>query len=104
MVCNHWWVITKSGMWGSKCRSSTVDKENCALQCLSPQCYDHVYGGDPVNAHKPLSYRFCYKFESYKQKKCEQKLRGNWKLKLFMLITNTRAFDHIDCSMKDQYQ
>ncbi|KAJ3683059.1 hypothetical protein LUZ60_013286 [Juncus effusus] len=38
----------ESGLWGPRCRSSVIEKENCALQCLSPQCYDLIYGGDPL--------------------------------------------------------
>lgn len=35
-------------MWGEKCKATAVDKENCALQCLSPVCFEHVYQSDPV--------------------------------------------------------
>ncbi|KMZ76216.1 hypothetical protein ZOSMA_105G00460 [Zostera marina] len=37
-----------SGLWGRRCKSSMIEKENCALRCLSSQCYDYIYGGDPL--------------------------------------------------------
>ena len=36
-------------MGGWVCRSSPTEKENCVLRCLSPECYDLIYGGDPVS-------------------------------------------------------
>lgn len=45
----------RSGMWGWKCKSSMIEKENCALRCVSPVCYDLIYGGDPVrNCFPPI--------------------------------------------------
>lgn len=44
-----WCVESGSGLWGYACKSSTIDKENCALICLSSTCYDSVYGNDPVS-------------------------------------------------------
>lgn len=38
-----------SGLWGSHCRSSAINKENCALRCVSHSCYDSVYGNDHVS-------------------------------------------------------
>ncbi|XP_068635415.1 uncharacterized protein [Aristolochia californica] len=38
----------ESGLWGWKCKSSVIEKENCALQCLSPVCYELIYGSDPL--------------------------------------------------------
>ncbi|KAH7687161.1 hypothetical protein IHE45_04G150400 [Dioscorea alata] len=38
----------ESGMWGWKCKSSMIEKENCALRCVSPVCYELIYGGDPL--------------------------------------------------------
>ncbi|CAN4110505.1 unnamed protein product [Withania somnifera] len=38
----------ESGLWGQKCKATEVDKENCALQCLSPVCYERVYESDPL--------------------------------------------------------
>lgn len=37
-----------SGLWGWQCKSSTTAKENCALRCLSPICYEIIYESDPV--------------------------------------------------------
>ena len=39
----------RSGLWGWDCRSSPTEKENCVLRCLSLECYDLIYGGDPVS-------------------------------------------------------
>ena len=41
--------LGRSGLWGWACRSSPTEKENCVLRCLSPECYDLIYGGDPVS-------------------------------------------------------
>lgn len=41
-------LIVNSGLWGGQCKSSMIAKENCALRCLSPACYELVYEGDPV--------------------------------------------------------
>jgi molecular chaperone DnaJ len=41
--------LRRSGLWGWVCRSSPTEKENCVLRCLSPECYDLIYGGDPVS-------------------------------------------------------
>ncbi|XP_066367386.1 uncharacterized protein [Miscanthus floridulus] len=38
----------ENGLWGWVCRSSPTEKENCVLRCLSPECYDLIYGGDPL--------------------------------------------------------
>eukprot|EP01018_Ginkgo_biloba_P008003 Gb_19036 [translate_table: standard] len=38
----------ENGMWGWQCKSSAIAKENCALRCLSPVCYDHIYDDDPL--------------------------------------------------------
>ncbi|KAH9320672.1 hypothetical protein KI387_015311, partial [Taxus chinensis] len=38
----------QSGLWGWHCKSSSTAKENCALQCLSSVCYEHIYGDDPL--------------------------------------------------------
>ncbi|KAJ0970925.1 hypothetical protein J5N97_018884 [Dioscorea zingiberensis] len=38
----------ESGLWGSKCTSSMIEKENCALRCLSPVCYELIYESDPL--------------------------------------------------------
>ncbi|KAI4312612.1 hypothetical protein MLD38_037416 [Melastoma candidum] len=38
----------ESGLWGWQCKSSAIAKENCALKCLSPACYELVYESDPL--------------------------------------------------------
>ncbi|KAH9771163.1 hypothetical protein KPL71_012610 [Citrus sinensis] len=38
----------ESGLWGPQCKSSMIAKENCALRCLSPTCYEFVYESDPL--------------------------------------------------------
>ncbi|XP_058070319.1 uncharacterized protein LOC131219275 [Magnolia sinica] len=38
----------ESGLWGWQCKSSMIAKENCALRCLSPVCYELVYESDPL--------------------------------------------------------
>ena len=50
-VCSNGCVsrLGRSGLWGWACRSSPTDKENCVLRCLSPECYNLIYGGDPVS-------------------------------------------------------
>lgn len=37
-----------NGLWGEACKASAIDKENCALACVSSPCYDSVYGVDPL--------------------------------------------------------
>ncbi|XP_024402039.1 uncharacterized protein [Physcomitrium patens] len=37
-----------NGLWGDACKASEIDKENCALACISSTCYNSVYGGDPL--------------------------------------------------------
>ncbi|XP_073384917.1 uncharacterized protein [Physcomitrium patens] len=37
-----------NGLWGNSCKASPTEKENCALICVSPTCYDSVYGSDPL--------------------------------------------------------
>nr|XP_029117321.1 uncharacterized protein LOC105034026 isoform X2 [Elaeis guineensis] len=36
-----------SGLRGERCRSSMIAKENCALKCVSPLCYELIYESDP---------------------------------------------------------
>lgn len=43
-------VLRWSGLWGWQCKSSMIAKENCALRCLSPICYDLIYESDPVSS------------------------------------------------------
>ncbi|RDY14854.1 Glutamate--tRNA ligase, chloroplastic/mitochondrial [Mucuna pruriens] len=37
-----------SGLWGWTCKSSMIARENCALRCLSPACYELIYESDPL--------------------------------------------------------
>ncbi|KAK6918089.1 Protein of unknown function DUF4787 [Dillenia turbinata] len=57
----------ESGLWGWECKSSTTAKENCALQCLSPSCYELVYKSDPLEeGEKDLIRRQEYKYCMHK--------------------------------------
>ncbi|KAH7306888.1 hypothetical protein KP509_22G036100 [Ceratopteris richardii] len=38
----------ENGLWGWRCKSSAIEKENCALKCISAECYEKIYGDDPV--------------------------------------------------------
>ncbi|KAK6804205.1 hypothetical protein RDI58_001989 [Solanum bulbocastanum] len=54
----------ESGLWGQKCIATAVDKENCALQCLSPVCYERVYESDPLeegekDTVRSQEYKYC---------------------------------------------
>ncbi|KAI3918422.1 hypothetical protein MKX01_041742 [Papaver californicum] len=54
----------ESGFWGWNCKSSMIEKENCALKCLSPQCYELVYESDPLEEGekdyaRSQEYKFC---------------------------------------------
>ncbi|CAH9133688.1 unnamed protein product [Cuscuta epithymum] len=54
----------ESGLWGERCKSSMVAKENCALQCLSPVCYELVYESDPLEEGekdivRSQEYKYC---------------------------------------------
>ncbi|MCD7473190.1 hypothetical protein HAX54_014845 [Datura stramonium] len=54
----------ESGLWGQKCQATAVDKENCALQCLSPVCYERVYQSDPLeegekDTVRSQEYKYC---------------------------------------------
>ncbi|CAA7406474.1 unnamed protein product [Spirodela intermedia] len=61
---NACYADIESGLWGWQCRSSTVSKENCALRCLSPTCYELVYGSDPleegeIDYIRGQEYKYC---------------------------------------------
>ncbi|VFR00077.1 unnamed protein product [Cuscuta campestris] len=61
---NHCYADIESGLWGEKCKSSMVAKENCALQCLSPVCYQLVYESDPLEEGekdmvRSQEYKYC---------------------------------------------
>ncbi|KQK22830.1 uncharacterized protein LOC100840793 [Brachypodium distachyon] len=58
----------ENGLWGFACRSSATEKENCVLRCLSPECYNLIYGGDPLEEGE-LDY-----IRSHEYKYCMHKL------------------------------
>ncbi|KAF2288093.1 hypothetical protein GH714_004354 [Hevea brasiliensis] len=45
---NECYADIESGLWGQQCKSSMTAKENCALRCLSPTCYELIYESDPL--------------------------------------------------------
>ncbi|KAI3719280.1 hypothetical protein L6452_20175 [Arctium lappa] len=52
------------GYWGSQCQTSMVAKENCALKCLSPTCYELIYESDPLEEGerdyvRSQEYKYC---------------------------------------------
>lgn len=54
----------ESGLWGWQCKSSMIAKENCALKCLSPTCYEIVYESDPLEEgekdyRRGQEYKYC---------------------------------------------
>ncbi|CAA0827156.1 Unknown protein [Striga hermonthica] len=54
----------ESGLWGQQCKSSTIAKENCALRCLSPVCYELIYESDPLEEGekdftRSSEYKYC---------------------------------------------
>ncbi|KAG6393285.1 hypothetical protein SASPL_147522 [Salvia splendens] len=57
-------VLNCSGLWGELCSSSTIAKENCALRCLSPICYELIYESDPLEEGekdftRSSEYKYC---------------------------------------------
>ncbi|KAF3542111.1 hypothetical protein F2Q69_00018965 [Brassica cretica] len=56
-----------SGLWGWQCKASAIAKENCALRCLSPVCYELIYESDPLEeGEKDLIRSQEYKYCMYK--------------------------------------
>ncbi|XP_042502288.1 uncharacterized protein LOC122079680 isoform X2 [Macadamia integrifolia] len=54
----------ESGLWGWECKSSMIAKENCAIRCLSPPCYELVYESDPLEEGekdfiRSQEYKYC---------------------------------------------
>ncbi|KAL3622353.1 hypothetical protein CASFOL_033764 [Castilleja foliolosa] len=52
------------GLWGQQCKSSTIAKENCALRCVSPACYELIYESDPLEEGekdftRSSEYKYC---------------------------------------------
>ncbi|KAI3444890.1 hypothetical protein Pfo_001555 [Paulownia fortunei] len=61
---NECYEDIESGLWGQQCKSSIIAKENCALRCLSPVCYELIYESDPLEeGEKDFSrsseYKYC---------------------------------------------
>ncbi|KAK9120379.1 hypothetical protein Syun_017996 [Stephania yunnanensis] len=61
---NACYADIESGLWGSRCKSSVIAKENCALRCLSPECYELIYGSDPLEEGekdyiRSQEYKYC---------------------------------------------
>ncbi|KAL3815189.1 hypothetical protein ACJIZ3_016457 [Penstemon smallii] len=66
---NDCYADIESGLWGEQCKSSVVAKENCALKCLSPVCFELIYESDPLEeGEKDISrsseYKYCMHRES----------------------------------------
>ncbi|XP_042029114.1 uncharacterized protein LOC121776059 [Salvia splendens] len=61
---NDCYADIESGLWGELCSSSTIAKENCALRCLSPICYELIYESDPLEEGekdftRSSEYKYC---------------------------------------------
>ncbi|XP_027113545.1 uncharacterized protein LOC113759393 [Coffea eugenioides] len=61
---NQCYADIESGLWGQQCKSSKIAKENCALNCLSPTCYQLVYESDPLEEGekdyiRSQEYKYC---------------------------------------------
>ncbi|XP_047954137.1 uncharacterized protein LOC125200542 [Salvia hispanica] len=61
---NDCYADIESGLWGEQCKSSTIAKENCALRCLSPICYELIYESDPLEEGekdftRSSEYKYC---------------------------------------------
>uniref|UniRef100_A0A7N0UIP7 Uncharacterized protein n=1 Tax=Kalanchoe fedtschenkoi TaxID=63787 RepID=A0A7N0UIP7_KALFE len=61
---NECYSDIESGLWGWQCKASVIAKENCALKCLSPSCYELIYESDPLEeGEKDLvrgqEYKYC---------------------------------------------
>ncbi|XP_020599081.1 uncharacterized protein LOC110038547 [Phalaenopsis equestris] len=59
----------ESGLWGTRCRSSSIEKENCALKCTSAVCYELVYESDPleegeIDRIRSQEFRYCMRRSS----------------------------------------
>ncbi|KAH1069290.1 hypothetical protein AAZX31_03G086200 [Glycine max] len=53
-----------SGLWGWSCKSTMIARENCALRCLSPACYELIYESDPLEEGekdfiRSQEYKYC---------------------------------------------
>ncbi|KAL0730080.1 hypothetical protein Bca4012_026173 [Brassica carinata] len=64
---NQCYADIESGLWGWQCKASSIAKENCALRCLSPVCYELIYESDPLEeGEKDLIRSQEYKYCMYK--------------------------------------
>ncbi|XP_074263109.1 uncharacterized protein LOC141585930 [Silene latifolia] len=75
------YVDIESGLWGRECKFSIIAKENCALKCLSPRCYEIIYESDPLEeGEKDLVRSQEYKFCLYKESMGEslERIRGSF--------------------------
>ncbi|KAF6146214.1 hypothetical protein GIB67_011686 [Kingdonia uniflora] len=69
----------ESGLWGWQCKSSTTAKENCALRCLSPTCYELVYESDPLEeGEKDYVRSQEYKYCLHRSEKSSERSLGFW--------------------------
>ncbi|KAJ7538682.1 hypothetical protein O6H91_11G059100 [Diphasiastrum complanatum] len=58
-----------SGLWGRFCTSSSVERENCALRCISLACYNLIYADDPleegeVDSRRGREFKYCVRREA----------------------------------------
>ncbi|KAJ6360336.1 hypothetical protein OIU77_004359 [Salix suchowensis] len=66
-IKNECYADIESGLWGQQCKTSMTAKENCALKCLSPICYELIYESDPLEeGEKDLTRSQEYKYCMYK--------------------------------------
>ncbi|KAL3516681.1 hypothetical protein ACH5RR_023583 [Cinchona calisaya] len=61
---NQCYTDIESGLWGQHCKFSKIAKENCALNCLSPTCYQLIYESDPLEEGekdytRSQEYKYC---------------------------------------------
>ncbi|PKA46188.1 hypothetical protein AXF42_Ash015481 [Apostasia shenzhenica] len=59
----------ENGLWGARCISSMIEKENCALKCASPVCYELLYESDPLEEGerdyiRSQEFRYCMRRSS----------------------------------------
>ncbi|KAJ6975127.1 hypothetical protein NC653_031082 [Populus alba x Populus x berolinensis] len=66
-IKNECYADIESGLWGQQCKTSMTAKENCALKCLSPICYELIYESDPLEeGEKDFTRSQEYKYCMYK--------------------------------------
>ncbi|TKY68800.1 chaperone protein DnaJ [Spatholobus suberectus] len=57
-------LILTVGCGVGQCKSSMIARENCALRCLSPACYELIYESDPLEEGekdfiRSQEYKYC---------------------------------------------